>query len=46
LLLDNFAREIARQDDLHLARHGFSVNRAAILKVVSGGSQEEVFLGS
>ncbi len=40
--LDDFAREVAREQQLHLARHRFRIDRCAIAALVGFGAQKYV----
>ena len=42
VLLDDLAGEIARQQQLHLAGHGFGIERAALLVALAVRPQEDV----
>ena len=42
VLLDDLAREIARQHELHLAGHGLGVERGALLVALAVRPQEHV----
>ena len=43
VLLDDLAGQIARLQELHLARHGFGVERVALLVALAVRPQEHAF---